>query len=275
MSGDVRTGSEAPPGFPEPDRRSLHHPPVELVIFELLLLADGKPVESKGALALKSVLMEAGWDVQHLESTQRRNLSLKVVGDEPEVVVGEEASGWSLVASDKSVSVSIFPTAVTAQVNGYRSWEKSLAPGLAGLLNGLGQVLQPSGVQRVGLRYVNRCTDPSASEPRSWRGRIEDSLLGPVLHPQFGDALVSAQQQVDLVWAQTERGVLRHGPFPDGSVGGALSYLLDIDISDTESGTFDPGRVLTVVDGLHLRALHVFQASLTPQYLRVLRGDET
>ncbi|GGN04979.1 TIGR04255 family protein [Streptomyces fuscichromogenes] len=273
MPSEVR--SEPPPRLPSPDRRPLEQPPIELVIFELLLLGDTLAVTSKDALALKNMLQAVGWHAERVEPAQRRNLGLKMVDGEPEVIIGEDADGWALIAADGSVTVSVFPTAVTAQVNNYKSWGQSLAPGLAVLLDGLAKILDPSAVQRVGLRYVNRLMDRAADKPRAWQGRVSTPLLGPVLHEELGDALVSAQQQVDLAWSPTERGVLRHGPFKDGSLGGSLSYLLDIDISDAGSGTFDTGRVLSVADALHLRALSVFQASLTSDYLAVLRGDKT
>ncbi|MFJ9567763.1 TIGR04255 family protein [Streptomyces fuscichromogenes] len=272
MPSEVR--SEPPPRLDPPDRRPLEHPPVELVIFELLLLGGPPAVTSKDALVIKRMLQAIGWHAERVEPAQRRGLGLKVVDGEPEVVIGEEASGWSLIAADGSVTVSVFPAAVTAQINNYRSWGQSLAPGLAIALEAVGKILDPSGVQRVGLRYVNRLVDRAANEPGAWRGCVSTPLLGPVLHEVLGPVLVSAQQQVDLAWSTTEKGVLRHGPFKDGSLGGSLSYLLDIDISDAGSGTFDTARVLSVADGLHLRALSVFQASLTSEYLAALRGDE-
>ncbi len=271
MPSEVR--SEPPPRSSSPDRRPLERPPVELVVFELLLLGEAPAVTSKDAFVFKNMLQAVGWHAERVEPAQRRSLGLKMVDGEPEVVIGEQASGWSLIAADGSVTVSVFPAVVTAQINNYKSWGQSLAPGLAVLLEALAKVLDPSGVQRVGLRYVNRLIDEAAAEPRAWGGRVDASLLGPVLHEELGAALVSAQQQVDLAWSPTERGVLRHGPFKDGSLGGSLSYLLDIDISDAGSGTFDTARVLSVADALHLRALSVFQASLTSEYLAVLRGD--
>ena len=53
---------------------------------------------------------------------------------------------------------------------------------------------------------------------------------------------------------------------------GAISYLLDIDVSDTTSSAFDVKAVLATADELNLDALALFQACICPEYLSELRG---
>ncbi|MET8860605.1 TIGR04255 family protein [Streptomyces sp. NPDC004579] len=262
------------PALPEADVRPLAHSPIELVVFELLLLAPVDPLTAAAILRIQECLAASGRPMDRMEPAQRRSLHLKQEpGQEPEVIIGDEAQGWTLSTADESVSASIFADAIHVQVNGSAEWNHSLRPTLTGLLEGLANTADPPGVRRVGLRYVNRLTDRDASSPQDWKGRVENTLLGPVLHPDLGKAVLGAQQQIDLAWEDGARGVLRHGPFKDGAIAGAVSYLLDIDISDPASGTFDVGRVLTVADGLHLAAVSVFQAALTTEYLEALRGE--
>ena len=260
--------------LPKPDRRPLRHSPIELAIFELHLLGGATTtIDAAAALKLSGLVTDAGWEVSHVEPAERKLLQLRVGPDnEPGVVVGEEAQGWSLTGSDTNATAQIFPKVVSVQVNGYHSWEQSLQAPLTALVHAVQQVLSPDGVQRVGLRYINRLTDPQSDKPQSWRGRVSESLLAPSLHPAIGDLVVGAQQQLDLAWHDGAKGVVRHGPFTDGSMSNSMSYLLDIDISDPASGPFKAERVLSVAEELHLLALSVFQAALTTEYLDDLRG---
>jgi hypothetical protein len=98
-------------------------------------------------------------------------------------------------------------------------------------------------------------------------------MLGPLSHDFFAPLVIGAQQQIELALSGTRRAVLRHGPFTDGSLHGAISYLLDIDVFDSNSSAFDVNSVLAVADELNLAALTLFQASICSGYLDELRGE--
>jgi uncharacterized protein (TIGR04255 family) len=76
-----------------------------------------------------------------------------------------------------------------------------------------------------------------------------------------------------LALGGARRALLRHGAFPDTAVRGAISYLLDIDVFDTTSSSFDVKEILDTADELNLAALELFQASVCPDYLDELRGE--
>jgi uncharacterized protein (TIGR04255 family) len=135
------------------------------------------------------------------------------------------------------------------------------------------EVIAPVGVARIGLRYIDRFTDREARTPAAWRGRIHDSLLGAVCHPAFGAVVESAQQQVELSLEPSAGAILRHGPFRDPAEGGAVSYLLDIDVFDSEPRVFDVAAVIARTQVLNRTAFSLFQSSLSAEYLHQLGAE--
>ncbi|WP_328436252.1 TIGR04255 family protein [Streptomyces sp. NBC_00444] len=257
--------------LPDPNVRHLKRSPIELVVFELLLPPGLEPLSAAQILELKEAVTVHGWTATRFESAFRRNLKLKL---EPGEMLADEARGWTLIGQeDPPVTTSIFPTVVNIQANRYSSWRHSLRQTFEAVITAMHEVMKPPAVQRIGLRYINRLVDPEARTADHWRGKIVDELLGAALHPVLGPALAGSQQQLDLAWEGGVTGVIRHGAFKDGAVSNSFSYLLDIDISDANGGNFTPARVLSVVDGLQLMAVSVFQQSLTERYLEVLRGE--
>jgi hypothetical protein len=101
-----------------------------------------------------------------------------------------------------------------------------------------------------------------------------DSLLGPVADPRLGGRVVASQQQTELAISEHRHALLRHGPFADGALHGAISYMLDIDAYDTTTTAFDVEGTLAAADELNQLALSLFQATLSPAYLTELRGEE-
>ncbi|MFD7817644.1 TIGR04255 family protein [Streptomyces sp. NPDC059785] len=256
--------------LPDPDLGHLKRSPIELVVFELLLPPGAEPLGAAQMLEFKEAVAARGWTAGRFESAFRRNLKLAL---EPGEMLADEARGWTLIGrEDPPVTVSVFPAVVNIQANGYSSWHHALRPTLDAVITTVHEVLEPPAVQRIGLRYINRLVDPEARRADHWRGKVSDEFLGAALHPVLGPALAGSQQQLDLAWEGGVTGVIRHGAFKDGAVSNSFSYLLDVDISDANGGNFTPGRVLSVVDGLQLMAVSVFQQSLTGQYLEVLRG---
>ena len=144
---------------------------------------------------------------------------------------------------------------------------------LTAVLTAVSELRPPTLVQRVGLRYVDRFVDRSVREAQGWNGRIDERLLGPVLHPIIGQVTQQSQQQVELRLGESEGALLRHGAFVDPAAGGATSYVVDIDVFDAEPRPFDADELARRADNLHRTAASLFQVSLTPEYLRSLQAD--
>jgi uncharacterized protein (TIGR04255 family) len=261
--------------LPEADTRLLARPPLEVVICEIRAIVDsGTVLGSAEGLRLKDAATAAGLQVDRLEQTQQQGIRMQVgPGEQQAPVIEKRTVGWQLIANDGSI-VSLSPGTVSIQTTRYVSWEGTFRPLLTGALRAFGEVLQPQVRQRVGLRYVDRLVDPGASSATSWRGRVVDSLLGPVADPALGGRVISSQQQVELGVSEHTHALMRHGPFVDGALHGATSYLLDIDVFDMATAAFEVETALAVADDLNQIALSLFQSAITPEYLSELRGDE-
>jgi uncharacterized protein (TIGR04255 family) len=168
----------------------------------------------------------------------------------------------------------VLPGAVVLQTRRYERWSVTLRPAVFAMLEVVQRHLAPALVARIGLRYVDRFVDNVATAA-TWSGRINSHLLGAVEHPVFGAHVRSAQQQIDLELGPAHGAILRHGPFIDPAVGGATSYLVDIDAFDAESTTFDPQSLTVRAEVLNRTAATLFQSTLTPEFLRELQAANT
>jgi uncharacterized protein (TIGR04255 family) len=259
--------------LPQGDARLLAKPPLEVVICEIRLLssADLTLGASEGS-KLQSIASTAGFPVERLEPAQQQEIQVQFAPGQPALPhVQKHSSGWQLVGNEGTSIATILPNAVTLQTTSYTSWAGTFRPALAAVLAATGEVVEPIMRQRIGLRYVDRLVDPAADTASAWRGRVSDSLIGPVIDPKLGQHVVTAQQQVDLNLGGTRGAVLRHGPFSDGALRGAISYLVDVDVFDNSTVEFHVSKTLDVLDELNQAALSIFQAALLPEYLQDLR----
>jgi uncharacterized protein (TIGR04255 family) len=268
-------------GLPSADTMLLERAPLELVVAEIRFvpgMATGLSAEV--GLALRERLRELGQDFPRLDVANEGRVSIQVTpGMEPVSQVQQIASGWQLLSADARVQVTVMPSAVVVQSSKYQRWSVSLRPLLMALLTATQELLAPVMVSRIGLRYVNRFADPSATHAGAWHGRIHDDLLGPLCHPVFGRLVQVAQQQVELglggEQGAAQGALLRHGPFIDPAVNGAVSYLLDIDVFDGETRAFSCEELINRSEMLNRTSASLFKAALTPEYFARLRSDTT
>jgi uncharacterized protein (TIGR04255 family) len=265
-----------PHALPEPDTRLLARPPLELVICEIRAISGTDlpaSLSPESGLALKDAVIAGGFVVQRLEQAQQQAFTWQVQtapGEQPSSHVETRSAGWQLIGVD-GTTATVLPGVVTVQTTNYVKWEDTFRPVLRAVVTAVAEVLRPKVRQRVGLRYVDRLVDPAALSPAAWKGRVSDSLLGPIADPVLGERIISGQQQVELRISDHNGIILRHGPFEDRSLRGAISYMLDIDSFDITTSAFDAEDTLAAADELNLLALSIFQSSLTSEYLESLR----
>ncbi|MEV6903443.1 TIGR04255 family protein [Amycolatopsis sp. NPDC051372] len=269
-------GDETRPlaGLPPADRTLLVEPPLELAVVEVRFDSDAPDVESRVAFALREALADVGQDYPRMERAQENRVEIQMNPDaavEPQARVAQFARGWRLHAADDSSTVTILPSAVVLQTRRYERWSVTLRPAVLAMLEIVQHHLAPALVVRIGLRYVDRFVDDTATAS-TWSGRISPHLLGAVEHPVFGSHVQAAQQQIELGLGPAHGAILRHGPFSDPAVGGAISYLVDIDVFDVESTSFDPESLTVRAEVLNRTAATLFQATLTRDYLRELQN---
>jgi uncharacterized protein (TIGR04255 family) len=244
------------------------------VVLDIRFLAAPGSFSPEAGLRLKESVERSGWSVERLEQIQQHAMQVQFGPDQtPNPIVSAQGIGWRLIPPDAGWVATVVPGQAALQSTSYEKWETSFRPLLAALLEATSDVAAPSLCQRIGLRYIDRFVEQGARSAGDWADRINPAMLGPLSHELFAPLVITAQQQVELALGGARRAVLRHGPFPDGAVRGAISYLLDIDVFDTTSSAFDVKNALATADELNLDALALFQASVCPGYLDELRGE--
>lgn len=260
-------------GLPAADRTLLINPPLELAIAEVRFVPSAAVITDDQALAVQRFVQASGFVMPQLQPAQEASVEVSVVAGQPTTTTQQYSRGWQLTASDPRTHAIVMPGALVIQTAVYERWSVSLKPLLSVFLDAIAATLAPTIGQRVGLRYVDRFTDSQARSAASWRTRIVDEFLGPACHDIFGHLVVGAQQQLQLQFEPGKGALLRHGPFSDNGMSGAVSYLLDIDVFDETSQAFDPGDLMQRAEVLNRTALSLFQNTLTPAYLLTMQVD--
>lgn len=264
--------SEPLAGLPGADRTLLARPPLELAIAEVRLSPHVGKIDDETGLALREGLATRGWVFPTFDVVREERVTVSMALGAPTQQVSTVASGWQMVSADGATQVTLMPSSLVLQTRAYERWSVSLRPLLEATLEAVAQALRPALHQRIGLRYVNRFVDASATSPASWTERINPNLLGAACHPVLGQHVRAAQQQLEMVLEEAAGALLRHGPFVDAGVGNATSYLLDIDVFDAKTGSFDTSAIVERAEELNRTAAVLFQAAITPEFLRELQG---
>ncbi len=260
-------------GLPGADRTLLAHAPLELAIAEFRTAPREEELSADSGLRFKERLAELGVAFVRMEPIQQQRLSLNVqagVAASPQVKVGTR--GWLFVSADGATQMSLLPEAVVYQTSRYNRWSVTMRPAIEAVVTAMNELQPTPLVMRIGVRYVNRLVDTTASTAQSWIPRLNEHFLGPLCHRDLGVLVRASQQQVELVFSDTQGALVRHGPFLDAAAGGSSSYLIDIDVFDTEPLRFDEANLVERMEVLNRTAATLFQAVLKPDYLKYLQS---
>lgn len=257
-------------GLPAADHTLLVEPPLELAVAEIRFLGEQQRLDVRTGLAIRDLLDGAGYHFDRLEPVREGHVAIDLEQGAVPTLRQDHVTGWQFTDARGQLQLTAMPNALVVQTTKYERWSSSMRPLLAAALNAVEKTVTPPGTARIGLRYVDRFTDPTARDTSAWRGRICESLLGPLTHPVFGAKVRAAQQQVELDLEPAAGALLRHGPYADAAAAGAVSYLLDIDVFDTSARAFDVEDILDTAQVLNRTAFTLFQSSLTEDYLRRL-----
>lgn len=257
-------------GLRPADLTLLGNAPLEAAVIEIRFTSPVEEIAPEAAATLRDNLVEHT-EVDYPTIQQARQQQMRIdFGSNGASQVASESQGWQVVSADGSGHITLMPDILILQINRYERWSTSLKAPLTVLLESLQLLIKPSLVHRIGLRYVDRFQDRGIHSAEAWRGRIHDTLLGPVLNPIFGHSVRGAQQQVEIRLDDHHGALLRHGPIQDDS-GKNVHYLLDTDVFRQSSFTFDVREVVMSAERLNRTALSLFQASVTEAYLTELR----
>jgi uncharacterized protein (TIGR04255 family) len=252
--------------LPEPTYQRLPQAPVELVIWQLQF-AESTDVSSPavGARFVERLSNDIG-------AFQLQRLAAPFV---PIVVQGPIASGGQFepppgwIVRRGPVAVTVSPQALSVETNAYETYKefRVLIEQAVGAL--ADSVLLP-GEQRLGLRYVDRVAPAGVRRPTGWKSLLADWLLGPLKHPQLGEAVGAYAQQIDFEPdLQNIRATVRQRMFRDADQRGRQTVILDYDVFRDGYRLIEPAEIMAATDLMNETSHRLFEASVTSSLLSV------
>jgi uncharacterized protein (TIGR04255 family) len=259
--------------LPAPDQTQLARSPLEVVVAQVRHEKRLAVSNSSTALAVHEAL--GGGDGPYPlidEVTAAAMFNVVVAGaNAPAASAESQLTGWRLHDVEGTWVVTLMPDHFALETTRYTTWDAEFALRLQAVIAAVTEHVKPAFEQRLGLRYVDRITDPEVSEIAGWRPYIRAEVLGVICHPELGGAVAGAQQQVLFDLGGGVAGALRHGPIRDPE-GKGFSYLLDYDVFREGGRPFDPDTVRATFEGFNTLALQLFQATVTSDLLSYLGG---
>ena len=251
-----------PLDLPTPDATQLSRSPLELVVCQIRFDSSG-PRTSADVLRFHGLL--GGGDGQYptLEPVQTLNLLVGIGGPET-----SQSPGWRLINHQTGWAVSLMSDHVSLETQNYETW-MAFRERLAEVIDAVVDVLQPTFVLRLGLRYIDRITELNITSPAGWKPYIQPWLLGFATEPTLSNLVQAAQQQLVISLGDAGQCGLRHGLLTEPGKT-AVDYLLDYDLYRQEARPFDADALKVAADDFNHMALQLFQASVTPKLLKEL-----
>lgn len=180
----------------------------------------------------------------------------------PNFAVREGLGKVQLVTDDASRLVAIGPDVLSVHMlRPYQrdeegsGWDE-FRPRIVEALSSYWDVAEPSGVKRIGLRYINKVVIPESSvEVARYLKAAPPSVDG--LPEQLGGFV----GRVEYIYPDDVRLVVSHATVeaPEGQV----AFLMDIDLIWQSDEAVDKDVALTFADDLRARERDVFEALIT------------
>jgi len=255
--------------LPDPSPIRLRRCPLQLVVCQIK--HDRNLAVSDGARVL-AISEQLGQQYPKIEEAAQQEVGLLFAPGGPTPVGGSEQKGWRLRSEDGAWAISLLPDFFALECVVYTDWE-DFRQRLRDLAQAVAEHLKPALELRLGLRYVDRIEAPDVTGPRDWDGLISEHLLGPVRDDRLEPSLGAIQQLLQLQASGDVQVLLRHGTQHDEGAG-TWPYLLDTDCFRTGTRRLGADSLVAGANELHLLALQLFQASITPKLMGILAGEE-
>ena len=256
--------------LPEPDTTRLPHSPLELVVCQIRFDNRQEIGDSEVALGIHQELGGATGPYAQLEQIEGQQLIVSGgIGVEP-TTQARTSHGWRLSSESGDWVVSLMPDHVSLETTKFTTWEDDFLPRLEKLVAAASAHLEPVIEQRLGLRYVDRIEELHLDSIEGWADYIAPEFLGPIRHPELGQAITGMGLQLVLRMSEQLRAAIRSGPITDRD-DGRIDYLLDYDIFRQGGRPFNAGEVLDTAGQLNRCAHQLFQVSITEKLLDFLR----
>lgn len=275
--------------LPSPDHARLANAPLEVVVWQLQF---AEPTDVSGARVGQQVadaLSAGGRGHVRLTRINAPTVTFAVGGAGgppmpggpiaglplPGVQLGQPgglaSGGWQIRAEELVATVN--QAGLTIETTAYDVWD-SFRASIVAILDGFASAApQTLGEQRLGLRFIDRISRPEVSRVADWAGWIEPWLLGPVTHPQIGEAIAASAQQIDCDAGNGLNLTLRQRAFVDPERRNRHTMILDLDAFREGYRAFEREAVLTATDALSDISHRVFRAAITDQLYDALREE--
>jgi uncharacterized protein (TIGR04255 family) len=181
------------------------------------------------------------------------------------------STGWQIRAEELVATVN--QGALTVETTSYEVWD-SFRASITAILDAFASALShPPGEQRLGLRFIDRISRPEVSRVADWLDWIQPWLLGPVAHPQIGEAISATAQQVDYDAGDGLSLTLRQRAFIDPERRKRHTMILDFDAFREGYRAFERDDVVTATDALSDISHRLFRAAITDRLYDALREE--
>lgn len=273
MNGErVRDEFDVPlGGLPQPGRIRFERSRVETAVAEFRFASERQELSLADAQAIWDAL---GSDrFPHFDRGEFTNMLLQVSPARTEQTTVKQ-QGWSLSTKDRSTSVLILADMLTVSTSRYERFSTSLGDLVALALDAFTAVLRPELNTRVGLRYVNRLSEPEAETAGFWSTVLTPSFAGPLNEPTLARLVAGAHHQLFLRLTETSGAVINSGVIPPQFPDGKWDYLLDTDVSDEHSRATDVGHLKNTLRQLNRTALSLFTIVFSDGYQANLGRQE-
>lgn len=207
-----------------------------------------------------------------------KSVARPVVNDSGEQVEQETAPRF--LNRTRTLSVTFGAMGLLVETTSYRGWTAAFRPLLKASIEALAESVEPTGVERMGLRYIDEIRLPvGGRSPEDWTSYIAEAIHAPSLspelsdlHPQTWQGLVAYRgrdnRQVVVRYglregvAVNQTGVLRR---PSDVVSGPF-FLIDTDSfwePVDEIPAYSVGQLLDMADELHAPVTQIFESLIT------------
>ena len=227
-------------------------------------------------------LLGEGWVI---ESQKVQKLDVAFGPGQPGSQVMHETVMPRFTVRDRTLSVAITDASLTIETTKYRHYLDFRAV-LARVFDAAAELLQPDGVSRVGMRYIDeiRVPDVDADRPSAWRRWLDASLLPPKLDAMLNEAYEPAAWDGTVRYSTgpNQSLVLRYGARqgygvrPRGSLSRLAAprpgplFVLDFDSfwEPQDIPEFDSALLIETCDELRTPVRTLFDLAITDKLRR-------
>lgn len=255
--------------LPAPNLTRLPRAPLTLVIAQLRF--GSRPADFSEAQAVANFIEARGCGSFRLDqiSQQAFSLTFGPGGASPaEVPAGEKA--WRLTQGP--VTVTLADDALTVETTHYEDWP-TFGGAFGHMVEAVHAILQPSHQARLGVRMVNKISEPGWDAAIDAASALQPWLRGPLLDERISDAAQAHQQQVEFATAEDQGVVVRSALFRDNEQRGRFAYLVDLDAFRIGLRPFTPDDVTACATELNALAVQFFQASISTDMYEAFAHD--